>query len=322
MAKARVAPLVEAQMEKVQKLNQRMSSLAFTMSAVSGIVSMFGSQFSEIAGPISMLTGGLFALMQVTSLLTASTSARLFMEKAQLAGGFVPMFNSFKGVSKGLAGFGKGLKGVFGVISKIAPIASRLIPILGALGLGFLAVTAIMDHMKKQEQKIEGLGNAASFSSEQLTKLGERLNVDIKTIDYTAGSAIGQGAQTEQEKDLVAEFLLDPEFKVEYQAAISGIQNSTKEQAELALSALATQLVNSGFEEETANAIIAGIVKSAGRTDLKLRFKAIEIDSAENATAAVDAAQRAMSRLNTMEVVGGIRGVNNEEIRKDRKSVV
>jgi hypothetical protein len=312
----RITAATEKQMQQMGKLTSSMSTAAMSMSAVTGILSMFGGEMSAVTSVISLVTGGMFALMQVMSMLSASTGAAAVMQKVNAAGGLGSLFMQFKGVSTGLKGFGKGISGIFGVLKGAFPIAARLVPVLGLVLAGFTAFTFITDLIEKQRQKVEGLGNAAAFSSDQIKNLGEKLNVAVKTIDYTAGVSVASGGQSTAEQERTANFLLDPEFKVEYADAIAGIEFATKEQAERALSSLATQLVNSGFDEETANAIVAAVVKSAGRTDLSLKFNSIKIDSAATAAAVADQAAAASAAFNaSYEGPSGLFGPSEQQTK-------
>jgi TP901 family phage tail tape measure protein len=317
-AQAAITQATKNQLNSMQNFSSKMSTLSFGLSAATGVLSMFGGQFSEFSGVIAALTGGMFALMQITSQLAQSKGAELLMNRANAAGGFASLFTQFRGVSTGLKGFGKGIGGIFNVIKGAFPIASRLIPVLGGLLLAFQAFKFVTDQMEKQRQKVEGLGNAAAFSSDQIKNLGEKLNVAVQTIDYTTGVSVGSGGQSTSEQERTASFLLDPEFKVEYADAISGIEFATKEQAERSLASLATQLVNSGFDEQTANAIVAAIVQSAGRTDLKVKFKSIKIDSDDAAEDVVSQAEESFQKLNSVissSVIGANR--SNEQQGKE-----
>jgi hypothetical protein len=196
-----------------------------------------------------------------------------------------------------------------------------LIPVLGGLLLAFGAFKFVTDQMEKQRQKVEGLGNAAAFSSEQIKNLGEKLNVETQSVDYTTGVSIGSGGQTTKEQERTANFLLDPEFKVEYADAIAGIEFATKEQAERSLASLATQLVNSGFDEQAANAIVAAIVQSAGRTDLKVKFKSIKIDSDDAAEGVVSQAEESFKKFNDV-VSSSVIGANRSNEQQGKEAQI
>jgi hypothetical protein len=117
MVAKRVAAATQKQVEGIQNFNAKMSTIAFGLSAATGILSMFGGEMSAITGMISMLSGAMFALMQITSQLTASKGGQLVLEQINRVGGgtLSGLFNSFKGASTGVAGFGKGLSGIIGV---------------------------------------------------------------------------------------------------------------------------------------------------------------------------------------------------------------
>ena len=297
----RVQSATNLQLQNLGKFSSSMSTVTMGMSALTGVLSMFGGEMSAVISGVSMVTGVMFILMQATTALAASQSAATLMNNVNAAGGFGAFFNSFKGVSKGLKGLGKGIGGVFGAVSKAFPIASRLVPILGLLVAGFAAYSAILENIARQRQKVEGLGNAAAFTADQLKNLGDKLNIEVDTIDYGTGVGVDTGQST-QEQDRAAEFLQDPDFAVDYADPIAGLEGATTDQAQRVLDSLATQLINSGIDEDIVNAIILALIQYAKRTDLELTFNAIKIDSDQAAADVVDSIMPSIDAFNEVEL--------------------
>ena len=195
--------------------------------------------------------------------------------------------------------------GIFGTAVSVAGAA--LWTALGPIGLviaglallagGFMLVNHIITETNKS---IEGLGAAASLSEEKLNFLAEKFGVTAKSINWAernAAVSASSGKSTDEQKQVV-DLMIDPEFAKEFDTEITGIKNATKEEAELALQSLASQLRNSGFEDDAVSAIVSAIAAKAGQTDLDLNFKPIFITDQSSATAAADLAKQAVASFN------------------------
>jgi TP901 family phage tail tape measure protein len=309
----------QEQLQNLQKMSMSISAVSFGLSSLTGILSSFGVDLGGIMPVISGVTGALFALSMATSALTQAKFAETIATKVNIASGgagflvgLKNIFTGFKAGATGLKGFKNVVSGVAGAFKTMFPVISRLIIPLGVVATIFAGFELYKAVQEEQRKKIEGLGNAAAFSADQLKELGNKLNVSAQTVDYTTGLGVASGGQTTEEQQKTAQALDDPDFATKYADAISGIENATKEQAERALSSLVTQMVNSGFDEDVANSIIAGIIQTAERTDLQLKFNSIKIDSDATAAKVVDSIQPSIDAFNNVDIrEGGIGPTEN-----------
>jgi|688.fasta_scaffold00152_72 TP901 family phage tail tape measure protein len=279
----------------MDKMMNTASQATMALSSVSGILYMFGGEMQGVAGTVSLVSGGLFALISIVKayqdlMITEKALARLaaVQEAIRLAV-----------TAAATAG-----TGVFG--TAVSVTGAALYAALGPIGLvvAGLALLAggfmLFNHIAEETRKrIEGLGNAASLSEEKLKFLADKFNVTAKSINWAdrAKAMLATSGKSTEEQKQVVDLMIDPEFEKEFASEISGIKNATKEEAQLALESLATQLRNSGFEDEAVSAIISSIAAKAEQTDLQLNFKPIFITDQSSATAAADLAKEAIANF-------------------------
>jgi TP901 family phage tail tape measure protein len=273
-----------------------LSQLSVGLSSVTGILYMFGGPMAEIAGTVSMVSGALFALIQVVRTYQSMMITSMAIQKFQDVADKVKLATTLA------AAAGTGFFGTMVAISGaiLAAFNSPLLIIIGVLALlvgGFMLANHAIEENRK---KIEGLGDAASLSEEKLNFLADKFGVTAKSINWAdRNEAVsGSSGKSTDEQKQVVDLMVDPEFAKEFDTEITGIKNATKEEAELALQSLASQLRNSGFEEDAVSAIISAIAAKAEQTDLDLSFKPIFITDQSSATAAADLAKQAVTSFN------------------------
>jgi TP901 family phage tail tape measure protein len=267
------------------------SRMSIALSSVTGILYMFGGDMQGIAGTVSMVSAGLFGLISIVQAYRDLQITQMALDRYKI------VQTAIQGAVATAAAAGTGL---FGTAVSVAGAA--LWAALGPIGLvvaglalvagGFMLFNHIAEESRK---KIEGLGDAANLSQEKLDFLAEKFGVTAKKINWAdrASAVAATGAMGTEEKQQVVDLMIDPKFEEEFATEISGIKEATKEQAELALQSMATQLRNSGFEEDAVNAIISAIAAKAGQTDIDLKFKPIFIADEQSAKAAADLAAKA-----------------------------
>jgi len=295
-----LAAASNAQLDSLQKMSTSISAVSFGLSSLTGILSAFGVDLGGIMPVISGVTGALFALSTVTAALTRAKFAEVIskrMEGINLG----TLFTQLKGGEKGLKGIQNILGRVSGAFKNMFPMLSRLIIPLAIAGTLFAAFELYKAVQEEQRKKIQGLGNAAAFTADQLKNLGDKLNIKVDTVDYSTGVGVDTRKST-QEQDRAAQFLQDPDFAVDYADPIAGLEDATTDQAQRVLDSLATQLINSGIDEATINAIILALVQYAKRTDLELTFNAIKIDSDQAAADVVDSITPSIESFNEVEL--------------------
>jgi TP901 family phage tail tape measure protein len=286
---------VQQQVDQTNKATLSMAGFAdkaskatFALSAVSGILTMFGGEMSAVTGAVMGISSAMFALIQITSLLSSTKLGAVAAERARAVA---------QGIGGGFGAAGS-LLGTGGFLSKVANGFKFVLRFLGPIGLGLsalaIAVPFIAKAFEDNANRINGLGAAANLTEEKLNFLAEKFSIAATSINWAErGAALSATAgKSTEEKEQVVDLMIDPQFEVEFKTEIAGIKNATKEQGELALQALATQLRNSGFEADAVDAIISAIVSKANRTDLNLNFGSILIDDENTAQAAVSLAEK------------------------------
>ena len=313
----RMEGVVDKQVASIQKFNGRMSTLAFTMSSVTGILSMFGGELSQVSGMISMTTGIMFGLMQINQMIATSVGTRTLLKTAASAGGFTQIFKDSRGASTGLKGFGKGLSGITAIFQSAFPIISRLLPAIAIATAAFAVFKVYSDVAESQKQKIEGLGNVATLTAEKISKLGNIFNVKTFETAFESVKPIvsgtGEAASIDQ-KTLIQQVQESENFAQDFKSEIQAIKESGQEEAELALKALAIKLTGKGFAKEQIDAIVGALVTEAGRTDVKLDMKSIDLGIESN-RAALEAQIDAQ-----MKIISEAYEDSYEKIRQEQKA--
>jgi TP901 family phage tail tape measure protein len=291
--------------EEVSKFSGNISKLSLGISALSGIAYSFGADLGGVMPVLSGASAALFGLIEVSRLLQGTKLAEVASTRLLVAaqtqgavgnvasavanGRVADMFKSMFVKGKGLAGFFTNAGRAVVAVSKAFGLVGLAI---AALAIGIpLVVKAFED----QANRINGLGAAANLTEEKLNFLAEKFGVTARSINFAerVASARATAGKSTEEKEQVVDLMIDPEFEKEFTTEISGIKDATKEQANLALESLATQLRNSGFETQAVDAIIAALVAKTGRTDLNLKFNSVLINDEQSAQAATDIVTKA-----------------------------
>jgi hypothetical protein len=274
----------EANLQNLQKMSMSISAVSFGLSSLTGVLSSFGVDLGGIMPVISGVTGALFALSAVTSALTQAKSAAIISERIAGAGGGVggigALFTELKGGAKGFKGFKNVIGRVAAAFGRMFPVISRLIIPLGIVATLFAGWELYNRIQEEARLKIEGLGDVATLTSEKINKLGGIFGVtptatpleSVKPIISATGDvAADQRSMTQQ--------VLDSEgFAEDYKNEIATISKAGKEEAELALKALAFKLSGKGFAKDQIDGIVSALVTEAKRTDVKIEMGSIDLN--------------------------------------------
>jgi TP901 family phage tail tape measure protein len=249
-----------------------LTSLSIGIASVSGILSMFGGQFGELSGVISMISAGLFGLIQIVQAVTQMKLQELIVGRKAIA---MKAIEAAKSVG-GAAAAG-GLAGTL-TIARIAMTA-----FLGPVGLVVLAVTALATIVGftiaakiKEKESIEAMGNAAFVTADQLKKLGEIYGFTAQT--GTLDTAFQGGGTTSLEAEKVAaERSADEQFLEEYAADIEALKGAGNEQAQIILQSIAEGVSAGGAPQAVVEGIVKALADAAGKKDLDLSFSSIDV---------------------------------------------
>jgi TP901 family phage tail tape measure protein len=281
---------------KMSEFSNKLMGLSFGLSSVTGIVSMFGGEMSQITNIIFGVSNALFALTMVTGALTKATMVRKASEDFIAAGGIAGLA---AGGTQKATGIAKALPVASGPMSKLANVFRglstiittvaggflRFIPIIAAVATAFMAYQFFADMAKQQKEKIEALGNTAMMSAEKIKKLGDIVGATVKATPLSEAkptiSATG-GAAAPEKRSMVQSILASENFATDFAAEIKAIRQAGKEQAQLVLQSLAINLAGQGFAKEQVDGIVSAILTEAGRRDVKINFRSLDLNVQKN----------------------------------------
>jgi TP901 family phage tail tape measure protein len=285
------APAVAGQ--NLNRMNNIIMSTSFALTALAGAGSMMGGTIGKISEQLFKFSGILFALMSVTQLLTQMKIAEIAVTKKAAASKFLEGVGGFTGGAKGLAGIGNIFRNLGGVIKVVIGGFMKFIPLIGAAIIAFSVFKLFAD----QKKQIQAVGDAANFSADQLKTLGGILNTQVRTTDF-AGAFTG-GQQTGEQLSATEAVVQSEDFQKQFGEQIKAIGKMSRDEAELTLKALATQLSASGFEEEAVSAILNAIKVKAEQTGLDISFGSIKFSSEESLAQIQEVAQGSAEQFST-----------------------
>jgi hypothetical protein len=269
----------EAQLDQLQKMSMSISAVSFGLSSLTGILSAFGVDLNGIMPVLSGVTGALFALSAATSALTQAKFAATISERLQgiSLGTF---FTQLKGGATGLKGIQNIIGRLAGAFRNMFPVISRLILPLGIVATLFAGWEFYNKIQEEARLKIEGLGNVATLTSEKIQKLGGIFGVTpTATPLESAKPIVSATGDVATDKRTMTQQVLDSEgFAEDYKNEIDTISKAGKEDAELALKALAFKLSGKGFAKDQIDAIVSALVTEAKRTDVKIEMGSIDLN--------------------------------------------
>ena len=251
-----------------------LTSLSIGIASVGGILSMFGGQFGEISGVISMVSAGLFGLIQIIQAVTAMKLQEVIMSRKKLV---------VDALAKNAAIGGAVATGGFSGMMVAARIA--VTAFLGPIGLVVLAVTALATIIgfsiaayQKEQAAIKAMGDAAFVAADQLKRIGEIYGFTPKT--GTLETAFQGGGTTSQDAaQKAAELTEDEQFIEDYKAEIEGVKAAGNEQAAIILQSIAEGVSASGAPQAVVEAIVKAIAMESGKKDLDLSFSSINVNT-------------------------------------------
>ena len=275
----------------MDRFGARLTGLSFAMSAVSGVMMMFGGTVGEISSVLFGLSNAMFALIAVTQLLTQTKMGEAIASAASARAANV---KSAMNIAEGAGLFARG-GGIAGLFANLGRGLSFVLRFLGPVGLGLSAlaigVPILVGIIEQQRKKIEGLGNTANLTGDKLKKLGDIFGIQARQADFGA-SFVGAGG-TQNQRTLTQQVLETESFASDFEEQISAVRDASVQNAELALRSLSIQLAGSGFAKEQVDAIVRAIATEAKRTDLNLSFATIDISTSQGLAEITETAKTA-----------------------------
>ena len=264
---------IQSSQSRLDKLNSTIMQGTFALTSLAGVGIMAGGAIGQISQKIFEFSGLLFALMQVTQLLTQAKVLELVQRRALNTGLAIQNIQT-KAAMVNSAAFSGGLlnlgKMVLRFLGPIGIIITGFTILAGVVGL-------IIKAQEDQKKKISGLGDTAFMTAEKMKKAGELLGFTPKTTAF--GQNIEQGtaaARGADEASKINELRSSEEFKTGFADQINAIKNATKGQPEAALAAVSNQLFAAGAAQDQVDAYVRAIAQEAGQTSLSFNFANID----------------------------------------------
>jgi TP901 family phage tail tape measure protein len=300
-AQEKVSEAAKQQLNRISDFSTKLSGVSFALSSLTGVASAFGSDLGGIMPIISGITGALFALTSVTALLTQAKFAETIATRVQLSKGWGNLFTELRGGATGLRGLRNILGRVAGAFTNMFPVISKLIIPLGIVATLFAGWEIYNRIQEEARQKVEGLGNVATLTADKIKKLGGIFGVTpTSTPLESAQPVISATGDVAADKRTLTEQVLETEaFAEDYKNEIAAISRAGKQDAELALKALAFKLSGKGFAKDQIDAIVSALVTEAGRTDVKLEMGSIDLNIETNQNILNTQIERQMSAIVT-----------------------
>jgi TP901 family phage tail tape measure protein len=317
---------VRKQQQITSVTNQRMNSLntalmggTFALSALSGVASMAGGTMGNLSSQVMKYSGLLFGLMSITQLLTQTKVVELARTRANTAGLLAANAATGKmGIQSGL--FSGGIKKLLPNLLNFGKIIGRFLGPVGLVISGLLVAKSAFDLYNKSKEKermaTEGLANAMTMTTDKVKFLAGLLG-QTPTARAGSGARISANQLNATEQTAVDELRGNKEFLDKYKKDIEAIKTGTVKEAEIAFNAIALDLGGQGFTKDAVKTYIDALGEEAGKTDVSLKFKQIDLSTEEGKSAAIKLAKDTTEGFNkafeggvkkSRQVIGGGRG--------------
>ena len=293
--------------KNARSLSSKFSSLTIGVSAVSGILSMFGGEMAGVAAGISMVTGGLYTLSMISQALAGTKIAEMIATKAATVakgmGGAADIAGTVanREVMKSIAS----TLGTGGIFSKVANGLKFIARFLGPVGLVISALAIAMPFVinlyQQQKAKMEAFGNIIDVTAEQIKFLGQQAGVSVTTASGFTRATLGQA---ETATDAANEKAADEQFLEQFKTQIAATKAGALDSVNQALEVLAFKLSSSGLPDEFVNSTIAGIIQASGRTDLEFDFNKVGISTANTTGLLTDLKSRIATATEMQQTEG------------------
>ena len=281
-------------------ISQKAMMVSGAVGSLAMGLEMSGVKLGAFGDALFTITNSVFAFSSVLELLTKGSmlqkavSGGLAAREAVKVGGGLLAGPGGK-VANLFGNLGKVVSGALPALKGFGSIIARFIPGLGIVLTAFTVFQVVAGIMEEQRKKIEGLGETAFLTSEKMKQAGDLLGFTAKTADFSGAFAGTTAGTTSDQQSKITELRANDQFKGAdgFGTQIESVKNATKAQAELSLQSMSIQLAASGAPKEAVDTLIKAIAAEAGRTDLKLDFTKIDINSAAGQAQIVSVAKNA-----------------------------
>jgi TP901 family phage tail tape measure protein len=274
--------VIQKSRRSLEGFDRNLMGASFAISSLSGLASMSGGKLGEMSGAISKLTGALFALQAVTSLLTSTNLLKLASDRAGLALTAMKMAKGTIGNGMvGVAGM-SGAVGKSGIMGSLARVGLGLTKFLGPVGLATTAAGLLYVGFKKYQSTqekarlaVEGLGDAAVLTSGKVKTLEDFFGVKAtKSPLQRTGSQL---VLDKQKRSQVDELRASEDFQKNFGKDIEALRNASNKEVGLIFKSIAMQLSSQGFSKANIDIIVKSLQEEAGKTNVAFDFSSIDL---------------------------------------------
>jgi TP901 family phage tail tape measure protein len=305
--------------ERLSKMNNAIMGGTFALTSLAGAGTMAGGTIGSLSSQVMKYSGLLFGLMSVTQLLTQTKVLELARTRANTAGLLVANAATGKmGLQTGL--FSGGIKKLLPNLLNFGKIIARFLGPVGLVISGLLVAKSAFDLYSKSKEKermaTEGLADAMTMTTDKVKTLAGLLG-QTPTARAGSGARVSANQLNATEQTAVDELRSSKEFLDKYKNDILAIKNATVSEAQIAFNAIALDLGGQGFSKDAVKTYIDALGEEAGKTEVSLKFKQLDLSTEEGKAAAIKLAKDTTTGFNkafedgikkTRQVVGGGRG--------------
>jgi hypothetical protein len=291
----------ETTTQKMQRLDRSLMGVSFAVSSLSGIASMSGGKLGAMAGTVAKLTGAMFALQAITSLLTQTNAVALLQKRVEIARSAGVDALRAGQVAGGLSKAVSGRAGLIGIISRVGV---RLVAFLGPVGMAIAALGTVYAGFKffknRSDQAAfaaEGLAKAMTLSKDKVKILAELLG-QTPTPRAGSGARVSANQLNANEQSAVDVLRADETFLKEFKDDIRAMREASDAEVSRAFSSIAIDLAGQGFSKKSIKTYIDALGEEAGKTKVALKFKEIDITKKEGMDAAIKLAKETAAGFN------------------------
>jgi TP901 family phage tail tape measure protein len=305
--------------ERLSKMNNAIMGGTFALTSLAGAGTMAGGTIGSLSSQVMKYSGLLFGLMSVTQLLTQTKILELAKSRASAAGMLVGNVATQKMAFNSTL-FSGGIKKLLPNLLNFGKIIARFLGPVGLVISGLLLAKGALDLFNKAKEKermaTEGLADAMTMTTDKVKFLGGMLG-QTTTARAGSGATISANQLTATERTKVDELRGSKEFLDKYKKDIEAIKTATVGEAQIAFNAIALDLGGQGFSKDAVKTYIDALGEEAGKTEVSLKFKGIDLSTEEGKAAAIKLAKDTTEGFNkafeggvkkSRQVIGGGRG--------------
>ncbi len=261
--------------KNLAKFNSALMGVSFALTSVSGVASAFGGRFQGLSEAVFKISGLMFGLMSVVQLLTQEMFANVVAARANKIATAMGA-TSFKGLFANTAGFGSKLLTAGKFLLRFAGVVGALV---GVVSLSIAAFKFINNQREKERRAIMGLADAANITSQKLKTLGDFFGIKPTQNPMTQG--VPQIRMTAERRGRVDELKATESFQKDFADDIAELRKATAKEAEITFRTIALSLAGQGFGKEMISDVIDALREEAGKTDVKIDLKSLDLKTEE-----------------------------------------